>query len=154
MISTIIFSKRIIILYLFIYSSINYSIMWILNNISINYIRQFYYKINNKIKIIIFILILSLAGVPPLTGFLIKWITINIIIQFKIYFLLIIIIIISLITTFFYIQICFSRLFKINEQINFLWHKKIQFNFKFSILIQLIISILGLLFFIIFKNRF
>jgi NADH-ubiquinone oxidoreductase chain 2 len=109
--------------YIIIYIIINFNIIIILKIINISNLNQINI-INKKLNIkILFILnFLSLGGIPPLIGFIPKWITIQIIIQNNLFLLSLIIIIITIITLYFYTRITLSTLTLTTEE-NF-WIKK------------------------------
>nr|YP_009227927.1 NADH dehydrogenase subunit 2 [Tetraclitella divisa]AII19600.1 NADH dehydrogenase subunit 2 [Tetraclitella divisa] len=93
-------------IYFFIYCLTSFILclsFWFLN---LNYFSQLSMLKNLNEKLIIFINLLSLGGLPPLLGFLPKWIAM---ISMKNSFpILIILIISSLITLYFYTRLCFS----------------------------------------------
>nr|YP_010944287.1 NADH dehydrogenase subunit 2 [Perforatus perforatus]WLW42145.1 NADH dehydrogenase subunit 2 [Perforatus perforatus] len=90
---------------------------WLLN---LNYFSQLTLSQNLNEKFIIFINLLSLGGLPPLLGFLPKWLAMMVVSSnFPI---LIILIISSLITLYFYTRLCFST-FTLYMQ-SMMWHQK------------------------------
>lgn len=112
------------ILYFISYSLINISIILSINIIKIYFINQFYIINNYKFnKIFLLINLISIRGLPPIFGFIIKWITIYYLNWENIIFITIIIIIISILTFTFYIRIIIS--FLLNNSIN---NKLIIFN--------------------------
>lgn len=112
------FEHKIWIIYLIIYSLINFIIINFFKKNSIFYINQIQYfckTIFNKINFTI--MIIRLGGLPPFIGFLPKWIVIQTIASINIYLTLIIIIAISLITLFYYLRII-TTIIIINTEIN------------------------------------
>ena len=93
------------------------------------YLNELYIIYNNKIFIIFFffINILTLIGIPPLTGFFIKLYSIYLFTSYKIFLLTYIIIIISIIIIYFYIKIIIPSIifFNINLYNNILIKLKI-----------------------------
>nr|YP_010868518.1 NADH dehydrogenase subunit 2 [Calinaga buddha]WGU20169.1 NADH dehydrogenase subunit 2 [Calinaga buddha] len=152
MISSLIISENLWVLYFFIYSFlilIMCSLFYMLNIFYIN--QMFNYNINFYIKISIMINFLSLGGLPPFLGFFPKWMVINYLILNKFYIMTFIFIMMSLIMLIFYIRIIYSSLmfflfkfkwFKIYTKNNFF----IYINF-FSF-----ISLLGMIFSTLFFN--
>lgn len=112
---------------------------WLLN---LNYFSQLTLIKNLNEKFIIFINLLSLGGLPPLLGFLPKWIAIIVI--RKNFPILIILILSSLITLYFYTRLCF-RTFTLYLQ-SIVWFNKPKNKKKIFILrIITIISIFGII---------
>ena len=117
--------------YFLIYSLLNFLIIKILNNYNINYINQiklfnlnFFYKLN------LLILIFSIIGLPPIIGFLIKWILIKTLIYNNLYIIIIILIILTILNLLFYIKITYFILFNFNLFNKwFLIFKKNNYNF-------------------------
>lgn len=148
-ISSIISNENILKIYFFFYSFISLTIIIIFKNFNIFNINQIF-SLNFKIKIkklLIFISLLSLGGLPPFLGFFPKWLIIETLIFFNFFWILLFLINFSLITIYFYIRISYSS-FLINfNKINF---NLVNFN-KFKnknifIFFLLFISIFGLLF--------
>lgn len=97
-------------IYFIFYCIINLTLIIILNNFNIYYLNQLF-SINIKnflIKIIIYINLLSLGGLPPFIGFFPKFLIIKKIIILNIYYLIILVIIFSLIIIFFYLRLIYS----------------------------------------------
>jgi len=61
-----------------------------------------------------FILILSIIGLPPILGFLIKWILIKILIYNKIIIIIILLITLAILNLYFYLKITYFLLFNFN----------------------------------------
>lgn len=111
----ILINEKLWINYFLIYSFINILLIIINHKYNINYINQI--KIFNKnyfIKINILIIIFSIIGLPPIIGFLIKWILIQNLINFNIYYIIIILILTSILNLIFYIKISYFLLFNFN----------------------------------------
>jgi NADH-ubiquinone oxidoreductase chain 2 len=111
----IIINENLWINYFLIYSLINILIINILNKYNINYINQikfFNLRFFNKLNLIF--LILSIIGLPPIIGFLIKWILIKILIYNKFFIILIILTLLTIFNLFFYIKITYFLLFNFN----------------------------------------
>lgn len=140
--SIIFFNSRLWINYFILYSISRFILcfsFWFLN---LNYFSQLTLIKNTNEKFIIFINLLSLGGLPPLLGFLPKWLAIIVICEnFPI---LLILISSSLITLYFYTRLCFSTFTLYIQSIT--WHinnKKIK-NFHLFRLLT-IISLLGII---------
>lgn len=117
--------------YFLIYSILNFLIIKILKNYNINYINQLkFFNLNFFFKLNILILIFSIMGLPPIIGFLIKWILIKTLIYNKIYFIIIILIILTILNLIFYIKITYFILFNFNLFNKwYLQFKKNNYNF-------------------------
>jgi NADH:ubiquinone oxidoreductase subunit 2 (subunit N) len=112
--------------YLFIYMIISIPIIINFNKINIKNLIQ---QIDKDSKFKILIMILSLAGIPPTIGFILKWIILHIIIQnIKNILIISVIIILSTINFFIYIRITLNSI--INQNKNYL----IKFNQKNKII--------------------
>nr|YP_011036475.1 NADH dehydrogenase subunit 2 [Jogocerus viraktamathi]WRK19226.1 NADH dehydrogenase subunit 2 [Jogocerus viraktamathi] len=103
------------ILYFALYS-LNLALLFnILNQKKILYLNQF--MVNNhdlKLKMSIWILMLSMSGFPPMLGFMSKLIVIELAIKFSDWIMVMIMILGSLITMFYYNRLCFISLFSSN----------------------------------------
>lgn len=110
MLSAIICSISTWLIYLTIYSFINMVIIIILKSWKIYFIAQINNIKNNSNKILFILNFFSLGGLPPFTGFIPKWITIQQLRNRSFYFLVTILIIFTLVTLFFYLRISFSRI--------------------------------------------
>lgn len=136
--------------YFLIYSFIISGLIIIISNMKFNYLSQFYFNSYVSLnKYFILIIIFSLGGLPPLFGFLPKWIIIQSIILSSNYFIRLIIILTSLLTLFYYIQIL-TKMILLNS-IRLKW---IKFTFNDSKLISLIcfFNIFGFIIIILFKS--
>ena len=117
--------------YIIIYSILNILIINIFIKYNINYINQLkFFNLNFFNKINILILILSILGLPPIIGFLIKWILIKTLILNKLYLILIILVTLTIINLYFYIKITYFLLFNFNLFNKWFLqnNKKIKFN--------------------------
>nr|QOC70760.1 NADH dehydrogenase subunit 2 [Tetraclita squamosa squamosa] len=112
---------------------------WFFN---LNYFSQLSMIQNMNEKMIIFINMLSLGGLPPLLGFLPKWIAMMTLkSSFPILFILISS---SLITLYFYTRLCFSTFTLFLQSMT--WYQKNKFKKNFSILsIFTLLSLLGII---------
>lgn len=130
MICGIINNENIWLIYFLFYSFLNFRIVFIFNNFKLFNINQTFkiFSSNKFIKISIFVLLLSLGGLPPFLGFFPKWIIIELIIKNNIFFLLIFMLFLTLITLYFYLRISYSALL--------LNHININWNYKNNLLIK------------------
>nr|YP_009441825.1 NADH dehydrogenase subunit 2 [Xylosandrus germanus]AOY39578.1 NADH dehydrogenase subunit 2 [Xylosandrus germanus] len=110
MISSTLCSMNTWLLYFMIYSLMNTVIIYTMKMWKINFISQINSIKNNSSKIVFMMNLLSLGGLPPFTGFVPKWITINQLSYNSMFFLTFVMIIFTLVTLFFYLRISFSTL--------------------------------------------
>nr|AYV97243.1 NADH deshydrogenase subunit 2 [Xiphydria sp. ZJUH 2008002] len=109
-------SETLWIMYFIFYSIINIFIMNLFKNYHIYFFNQllnFYFK--NNFKFMIFFSFMSLGGLPPLLGFLMKYMTIKMMIFLKMYFILSILLINSLIILYTYLRMMFINQFLYND---------------------------------------
>nr|ALO76549.1 NADH deshydrogenase subunit 2 [Aderidae sp. GENSP01] len=129
----------------YIYITANLILMFYLLNIY--FMPQIFNMFNNSkmMKLIFFSNFLSLSGIPPLIGFIPKWMTIYMLINKKMFFITFILILMTIIMIFIYMQ------FFINSLILNFNEKKNNYNKNYySLLIPL--SIMNFFSFIIFFN--
>lgn len=130
--------------YFLIYCLINFTIIFIFETYNVSYINQVIMFFSLKTKFFLFIPLLSLGGLPPLTGFFRKWIIIISAI-YKSITLVLILIFSSFISLFYYLQISFSSILSVNYS-----NKYIIINSRFNLLIILLfLSTFGLPLFIL-----
>nr|YP_009445119.1 NADH dehydrogenase subunit 2 [Mahasena oolona]ATV96145.1 NADH dehydrogenase subunit 2 [Mahasena oolona] len=109
MIMSLLISENLWIFYFMLYVFLNTLICLLFYSMNSSFINQlFFNNFNNYSKLILFINLLSLGGLPPFLGFLPKWIIINFLIFNSNYFLTFIFILSSLIMLIFYIRIIYS----------------------------------------------
>ena len=131
----LLFNEILIFLYFLFYCFLRLIVIFIFNKIKIFNINQTFriFYSSQLIKFILFILLLSLGGLPPFLGFFPKWIIIESIIFINIFFLLIFILFFTLITLYFYMRICYSAFLINHKSIN--WNFKINKNFNRNLII-------------------
>nr|YP_009116308.1 NADH dehydrogenase subunit 2 [Limnephilus decipiens]BAQ19267.1 NADH dehydrogenase subunit 2 [Limnephilus decipiens] len=130
-------------IYLIIYSFLNYILMSFFKIMNMYTLNQIYSNKNsNFIKYFIMLNLLSLSGLPPLLGFMPKWLVINLMINNNLILITFILIMMSLINMYFYIRITYSYF-----MLNFFETKfySTQFNQLNLILIFTFFSIMGLM---------
>lgn len=134
-------------IYFLFYCFLSFNIIFILNNFKLLNINQTFYlkTLNIIIKTSIFIVLLSLGGLPPFLGFFPKWLVIEMLTQQKIIFSLLFILFFTLITLFFYLRISYNALLISHNTIN--WRFKFFYKKSISkIIIRLtFISLFGLI---------
>ena len=104
------------IIYFIIYAIVVAPIFLIINTINSKTIKSIYnlFKTNTTITILIAIRILSLAGIPPLTGFIPKLIIITKLIEYR-HMIIVFLLIGALINLYYYLNITFNLLLNTNN---------------------------------------
>ena len=138
-------------IYFLFYCFLNICVIYFFYNFKLFNINQTFkiFNSNKFLNVSIFVLLISLGGLPPFLGFFPKWIIIELIVKNNLYFLLLIILIFTLITLYFYLRIIYASLLLNYSSTN--WNFKF-FNLKISIKILLIINFLSLIGLIIINN--
>nr|YP_009379189.1 NADH dehydrogenase subunit 2 [Kiwa tyleri]ARQ27012.1 NADH dehydrogenase subunit 2 [Kiwa tyleri] len=114
MLTAMIISENILLFYFLFYCVISSSVALLFYYEQIYYLNHLMNLTNNSTssKMILFMSMLSLGGLPPFSGFMPKWILIQEMMNFKLFIPLIILLISTLITLYFYLRITiFSFLF-------------------------------------------
>nr|AWD29143.1 NADH dehydrogenase subunit 2 [Anopheles gambiae]AWD29169.1 NADH dehydrogenase subunit 2 [Anopheles gambiae]AWD29234.1 NADH dehydrogenase subunit 2 [Anopheles gambiae] len=118
--------------YFLMYSLLSFSIVLMFNNFKLFYFNQIFNlsMMNPIVKLLIFLNLLSLGGLPPFLGFLPKWLVIQNLTAMNQLFILTISVCLTLITLYFYLRLSYS-IFMLNYQKNS-WMLKNNFNNKMS----------------------
>lgn len=97
-------------IYFCFYTILSLILLLIFNQFQLNHLNQTFSipTPNLNLKLILFINLLSLGGLPPFIGFFPKWILIQTIVGRQLYFLIVLIVITTLITLFFYLRIAYT----------------------------------------------
>nr|AOY39409.1 NADH dehydrogenase subunit 2 [Hydnocerini sp. BMNH-844241] len=143
MLSALIYSKIIWLVYWLIYTLISINIIFLFNKFKLFYINQLNMILNLSPLFKLFFLLnfFSLGGIPPFIGFFPKWLVIYLLNYNEQYLLSFIMIIFTLLTFYFYMRITFSSLMiNINSPLK---SKKINnfylINFNFLALTSLLL---------------
>nr|AZL35855.1 NADH dehydrogenase subunit 2 [Cosmoscarta mandarina] len=135
--------------YFLIYSIMIISLTFMLNKMNINYINQcFLTSFNSMNKMFLSIMLISMGGLPPMLGFLPKWMVIQSMIYNNDYLISIIMVITSLITLFYYIRISLMMILVNSEKpklMTIMIDKKMMFIF-------MLINLLGFITIMIMKT--
>nr|YP_010403059.1 NADH dehydrogenase subunit 2 [Acrolepiopsis assectella]UQV94868.1 NADH dehydrogenase subunit 2 [Acrolepiopsis assectella] len=144
MLSSIMISENLWILYFSIYSLLSFIVCFMMFTMNMSFINQlFFINMKSMIKMTLFFNFLSLGGLPPFLGFFPKWMVINFLIMNNNLILTFILVMTSLIMLFFYIRMTFSS-FLINYS-KLKWFKFKTKNFYlFIFYISCLISLMGL----------
>nr|YP_010446998.1 NADH dehydrogenase subunit 2 [Loxocera sinica]UTM10363.1 NADH dehydrogenase subunit 2 [Loxocera sinica] len=132
MLTALYLSENLWMIYFLIYSFMNFSLIFMFNLFNLFYINQlFSLFFNNKLlKFLLFMNLLSLGGLPPFLGFLIKWMIIQSLVLMNQILLMTMLTSITLITLFFYIRLTYSA-FMLNYKEN-TWKNKMECNFLYT----------------------
>nr|UIX55365.1 NADH dehydrogenase subunit 2 [Eremiaphila sp.] len=133
-------------LYFTIYMINILTIIMMMSNTNSIFISQKFSTMNyNKIvKLMLNLSLLSLGGMPPLLGFLPKWILIQFMIQNMMIYLSVILIASSLMTLFYYLRIMYSTLMISNSETMWMLLTKVKKNQK-KTLTSMTILLMGML---------
>lgn len=146
MLARILYRETLWFSYFLFYSFLRLTIISLFNNFKLFNINQTF-SINNSnffIKLIIFLSLLSLGGLPPFLGFFPKWIVIEIMVFTKYYFILIRILFLTLITLYFYLRIRYSALLINYLRLNWNIKKFLKVKASKNLIFLRLTSILGL----------
>nr|AYQ19062.1 NADH dehydrogenase subunit 2 [Cleridae sp. 2 ACP-2013] len=127
MISALIQSKIIWLIYFSIYSMITVNLIFIFNKLKMFMMTQLISSMNNNIymKLFFSMNLLSLGGLPPFIGFIPKWFVINEMCLNNQFLLSLLLILFTLITLFFYLRMIISNMITNFNSPYFYWN---QFN--------------------------
>nr|QWQ55651.1 NADH dehydrogenase subunit 2 [Zichya tenggerensis] len=110
MISAMMIGENMWELYFLIYSILSLSIILMFNLFQVYHINQNFLTLTNNrnSKTLMFLLLLSLGGLPPFLGFLPKWLVIQTLSELNYQFTVTIMVITTLITLFYYLRLTFT----------------------------------------------
>nr|YP_010401695.1 NADH dehydrogenase subunit 2 [Macrosiphum albifrons]UQU69201.1 NADH dehydrogenase subunit 2 [Macrosiphum albifrons] len=115
MLFAILMNENLWINYFLIYSLLNFLIIKILNNYNINYINQMkLFNLNFFFKLNMLMLIFSIMGLPPMMGFLMKWMLIKTLMYNNMYMIMMMLITLTILNLLFYIKMTYFMLFNFN----------------------------------------
>nr|WRO44754.1 NADH dehydrogenase subunit 2 [Themus sp. 'bimaculicollis'] len=143
MMSMMIFSKTIWMMYFSIYSFSTIVLILLLNKMKIMFINQLSFFNNQKEMIMFFMLsFVSFMGLPPTIGFISKWLTIQVLIWEEWLFLTVILMILTTFMIFIYFQLMMYSILFNSKKNNFMKKNKIMVS---GLSILNLINILGLI---------
>ncbi|YP_002323943.1 NADH dehydrogenase subunit 2 (mitochondrion) [Acyrthosiphon pisum] len=131
MLFAILMNENLWINYFLIYSMLNFLIIKMLNNYNINYINQMkLFNLNFYFKLNLLMLIFSIMGLPPMLGFLMKWMLIKNLMYNNMYIIMMMLIMLTILNLLFYIKMTYFMLFNFNLFNKWYLHiKKNNYNF-------------------------
>nr|WIW75303.1 NADH dehydrogenase subunit 2 [Mecostethus sp.] len=118
MISSMIISDNAWEMYFYIYVVINIIMVLTFSSMNLFFLNQIYFMSNLKteIKFMMFLSLLSLGGLPPMLGFLPKWIVIQLLIDNNMTTMMLIMVTLTTITLYYYMRISFSAIIMSNTE--------------------------------------
>nr|YP_010535558.1 NADH dehydrogenase subunit 2 [Alectorobius guaporensis]UYB78340.1 NADH dehydrogenase subunit 2 [Alectorobius guaporensis]UYB78353.1 NADH dehydrogenase subunit 2 [Alectorobius guaporensis] len=122
-------------IYLMIYSMIIFFFIFIMNAYSMHF-HNFSKKNTLKMNFFLIITLLSLGGMPPTIGFIMKWMTLQIIIN-SMLIITIPLILSSLINLFFYLRLSYTTLLKFSNL--YKWEKSFSIKLIMVVIMQLLL---------------
>nr|YP_002261391.1 NADH dehydrogenase subunit 2 [Troglophilus neglectus]ACG59335.1 NADH dehydrogenase subunit 2 [Troglophilus neglectus] len=128
MIAAMISGNNLWLFYFSIYSFLSVSLIFLFNTFQTFHISQGF-LISNKnsiVKFSLFLLLLSLGGLPPFLGFLPKWLVIQTLTEHNLIFTITTMVITTLLTLFYYLRISFSSFLISYAELK--WNNQIFFN--------------------------
>nr|YP_010950976.1 NADH dehydrogenase subunit 2 [Thienemanniella majuscula]WML69317.1 NADH dehydrogenase subunit 2 [Thienemanniella majuscula] len=153
MISSMMFNENLWLMYFLFYFFLLMNIFILMNMYNVYYINQTFMMLfsNKYMKIIFFLLLFSLGGLPPFLGFYPKWIIMELLISNNMFMLLFFMILFSLITLFFYMRITYAAFILSNKKMNWLMKNNLnKMNLKifmfFSIFMNFALLLINLIF--------
>nr|YP_010414519.1 NADH dehydrogenase subunit 2 [Dendroleon similis]URT60685.1 NADH dehydrogenase subunit 2 [Dendroleon similis] len=144
MLSSLIISMSYWLTYFMFYTILSLSIIYTFNYLNIYYFSQIFSMMNNNpiMKFSLFCNFLSLGGLPPFTGFLPKWITIQALSEMNL-FIIITMVTMTLVTLFFYIRLTYAA-FMIHS-LQPLWNKSEMNKMTTNMMLLNFFSLFGLM---------
>nr|AOY39120.1 NADH dehydrogenase subunit 2 [Georissidae sp. BMNH 840458] len=145
MITSMMFNETLWLYYLLIYIFINFNLIILFMKFNLFYLSQLFQIMNNSINMKIFFMMnfFSLGGLPPFLGFLPKWLTIQLMIENKMFMISTFMVLTTLLTLFFYMRISMSFILFNTNNLNIqpmnMSNKYINFSFNFIILNSMIL---------------
>nr|YP_009740654.1 NADH dehydrogenase subunit 2 [Oedaleus abruptus]YP_009740667.1 NADH dehydrogenase subunit 2 [Mecostethus alliaceus]QID03616.1 NADH dehydrogenase subunit 2 [Oedaleus abruptus]QID03629.1 NADH dehydrogenase subunit 2 [Mecostethus alliaceus]UPL65163.1 NADH dehydrogenase subunit 2 [Oedaleus abruptus] len=145
MISSMMISENTWELYFLIYSTLNVMIILMFKMMNLMFLNQIYSSsfLKTEVKFMLMTSLLSLGGLPPMLGFLPKWIVIQTLIDNKMTIMVLFMIMFTTITLYYYMRISFSAIILSHNEKS--WLMKIKMN-KLMVIMPTLsaISMMGL----------
>nr|YP_009740719.1 NADH dehydrogenase subunit 2 [Bryodema dolichoptera]QID03694.1 NADH dehydrogenase subunit 2 [Bryodema dolichoptera] len=146
MISSMVVSENVWELYLYIYFLLNIAVIMMFSSMKLFFLNQAYLSgnLSMEIKFLVMLSLLSLGGLPPMLGFLPKWIVIQSLIDNNMTTIMFLMVTSTTITLYYYMRISFSAI--ILSHMENSWLVSIKINKSKMILSAMTtISMLGLI---------
>nr|YP_009740628.1 NADH dehydrogenase subunit 2 [Bryodemella holdereri holdereri]QID03590.1 NADH dehydrogenase subunit 2 [Bryodemella holdereri holdereri] len=146
MISSMVVSENVWELYLYIYFLLNIAVIMMFSSMKLFFLNQAYLSgnLSMEIKFLVMLSLLSLGGLPPMLGFLPKWIVIQSLIDNNMTTIMFLMVTFTTITLYYYMRVSFSAI--ILSHMENSWLVSIKINKSKMILSAMTtISMLGLI---------
>nr|UOX27632.1 NADH dehydrogenase subunit 2 [Nippolachnus piri] len=148
MLIAMLMNENLWLIYFFIYSILNLLIINIFKKYKINYINQLkFFNLNFFFKLNMLMLILSIMGLPPMLGFLMKWMLIKTLIYNNMYMILMFLIILTITNLYFYLKMNYFLLFNFNLFNKWFLQNKKKNNYNLIMFLNFFSLFLNFLFF-------
>nr|URX53176.1 NADH dehydrogenase subunit 2 [Neotermes phragmosus] len=133
-------------MYFMVYSLLTLTVTTITKSFNISFINQtMTMSSKTTVKLMLFMSLLSLGGLPPFIGFMPKWIVIQAMVMNNLEFIMAMMVLMSLTTLYYYLQVCYSSFLILQEQTKWsTWKHKSNNVVKYSIMLSSI-SMMGLI---------
>nr|YP_010735781.1 NADH dehydrogenase subunit 2 [Angulomastax meiospina]WEL32756.1 NADH dehydrogenase subunit 2 [Angulomastax meiospina] len=117
MIMTMMISENLWEIYFIVYSMMSIMVIMMMNQNKLIWMNQMFNSNNdnNLNKYLIYLSMLSLGGLPPFTGFIPKWLTMQMMIENNMTFIMTVLIMSSMITLYYYLRITFTAMILTSE---------------------------------------
>nr|APT41451.1 NADH dehydrogenase subunit 2 [Micropygomyia cayennensis] len=156
MLCSMYFSKSLWLNYFFFYNFLTSAIVILFYLFNLFFLNQIFLYFNNNlpIKFSIFILLLSLGGLPPFIGFFPKWLVIQHLMFNQFYFIMLVLVVMTLFTLYFYLQLTYSAFMmdSWNFKWNFFKNKNYYFFYNYLFISLSFFSIFSLILITLFFN--
>nr|YP_010939197.1 NADH dehydrogenase subunit 2 [Pseudoligosita yasumatsui]WLF85671.1 NADH dehydrogenase subunit 2 [Pseudoligosita yasumatsui] len=125
-------------MYYLIYLLISLNMMLMFNMMNLNNLNDLMYmKMKNNLMYLYYMFMMfSLSGIPPMFGFLMKWLSLQLMTNFLNFYLLMMLLLSSLVSMFFYMRMMFNNFLNYNfsMKINLKFINYFEINFNFFLL--------------------
>nr|YP_010704160.1 NADH dehydrogenase subunit 2 [Ptosima chinensis]WCO87653.1 NADH dehydrogenase subunit 2 [Ptosima chinensis] len=139
MIASMLFIETIWIYYFAIYTITSFNIIMILKYFNVFLVKQIFTAMNydTMLKMFFIMNFMSLGGLPPFIGFLPKWMTIQALVDQKMFLVGLTMVVMTLITLFYYMRLSYSSLLLSTNELNFtpLKHQKLQWMLTLNLIV-------------------
>nr|AZH07857.1 NADH dehydrogenase subunit 2 [Lepinotus reticulatus] len=152
LLSSLFISKLIFLIYFIIYLMINLNLILIMKKFSIFHLNQMFNFSKKTLNSWFFLPLMSLGGLPPLSGFMSKWLIIESLIINKFNIISMILIMSSLITLFYYMQLYLSSLLILSTNNKMTSSLNNQLSLSPTFIVLSTLSNLSLILILLFKS--
>nr|QIZ12655.1 NADH dehydrogenase subunit 2 [Callochiton steinenii] len=130
--------SQLLFLYFFVYSLISVSIFIFLHSQNVSFNNQFFSIFMNMKSnyFFMFLMILSMGGMPPMVGFFMKWVVLMSLVLENYIFIAFILVMSSTLSLYYYLNLCFSMLLSLKSW-KYLFTKKMGLNMILSLIMNL-----------------